>query len=1018
VATLLSPGVSVTVTDESFYNTAGQGTVPLILIATASNKASPVAGAGIAPSTAPAQANKLYLATSQRDLIQNFGAPIFYSTQGTPLNGFELNEYGLFAAYSYLGVKNQAYILRADIDLSALAATTTPPTGPPLAGTYWFDLANSTYGVFRANGSTSPGSAWNPVTVLVALAANVSTTTTTETLTNGDVLVYNLPSPGFGVSGNVAIAPLTSSGYLAQIYLYENISGIWYRIGSIATSIYSLQPPTGAPSVANPATVAWASQRPTIVTGTATRTVIPSANTIVINNVSVPILANATIGDVITDINNATIPYIVATATNGALTLTNTIGGSIAITDVFDGNALNLLGITEGTTLGVTLFPSNGAAYPSGAVANSFWLKGNPANNGANWVIKYYNASLAQFTILTAPFYPFVSTLPEGNPAKDMAIGLVLGTPVTGNVYVGYDTTTYELELRRWSGPSLTYPTGSWLSLNVLPDEVAPSTPPVAGTMFFNTNFTVDIMYGNGSNWIGYNHQFPATDPNGPQIAGSAPLTHSDGVTALANGDLWIDSTNLENYPALYIYNTQTQIWTLVDNTDQTTPYGIVFADARADSGIPFTGIPNPGSFTPDQGSYLYRSSNAADLAQSDFVDPDAPDPRTFPAGMMLWNTRVSTYNVKEYQPSWFTAGNYSTTTDYTTVGYTVGAPGYSFASLSTANQETPDRWVTKSGNKIDGSPYMGRKAQRIVIVEALSSAIIENQDIRSEIVFFNLTAVPGYPELIPEMISLNTDMNNIALNVGDTPARLAADGTSIQNWAKNAADATVTGEDALTVSDPYTAIYYPWGLGVNLDGSEIMIPPSTMALNTIAYNDQVAYPWYAPAGFNRGLVSNATSVGYLNSTTGEFTATILNQGQRDTIYVNSINPIAYIPGRGLVVYGQKTLDPISSALDRINVARLINYINYNLDIIFKPFLFEPNTTTVRKTVTATAERFFDSLVGLNGLYDYAVVCDGTNNTPDRIDQNQLWVDCAIQPVKAIEFIFVPVRILSTQATS
>ena len=119
MATLLSPGVSVTVTDESFYNTAGQGTVPLILIATASNKASPVAGAGIAPSTAPAQANKLYLATSQRDLIQNFGAPIFYSTQGTPLNGFELNEYGLFAAYSYLGVKNQAYILRADIDLSA-----------------------------------------------------------------------------------------------------------------------------------------------------------------------------------------------------------------------------------------------------------------------------------------------------------------------------------------------------------------------------------------------------------------------------------------------------------------------------------------------------------------------------------------------------------------------------------------------------------------------------------------------------------------------------------------------------------------------------------------------------------------------------------------------------------------------------------------------------------------------------------------------------------------------------------
>jgi len=92
-------------------------------------------------------------------------------------------------------------------------------------------------------------------------------------------------------------------------------------------------------------------------------------------------------------------------------------------------------------------------------------------------------------------------------------------------------------------------------------------------------------------------------------------------------------------------------------------------------------------------------------------------------------------------------------------------------------------------------------------------------------------------------------------------------------------------------------------------------------------------------------------------------------------------------------------------------------YISYHLDLILKPFLFEQNTTGTRATVRTTCVRFFSSLVQLNGLYDFVVVCDRSNNSPDRIDRNELWVDCAIQPVKSIEFIYVPVRILNTQAT-
>jgi phage tail sheath protein FI len=191
------------------------------------------------------------------------------------------------------------------------------------------------------------------------------------------------------------------------------------------------------------------------------------------------------------------------------------------------------------------------------------------------------------------------------------------------------------------------------------------------------------------------------------------------------------------------------------------------------------------------------------------------------------------------------------------------------------------------------------------------------------------------------------------------------------------------------------------------------MVPPSMIALRTIAYNDQVAYPWFAPAGFNRGLVTGVSSVGYLTSE-GEYAPVTLNQGQRDVLYSNRINPIAYIPGRGLVVYGQKTLNPVTTALDRINVARLINYLKYNLDILAKPFMFEPNDQQTRQNAQTTVSAFMQTLQTLRAVYDFAVVCDESNNTPERIDRNELWIDIAIKPEKAIEFIYIPIRILNT----
>jgi phage tail sheath protein FI len=257
-------------------------------------------------------------------------------------------------------------------------------------------------------------------------------------------------------------------------------------------------------------------------------------------------------------------------------------------------------------------------------------------------------------------------------------------------------------------------------------------------------------------------------------------------------------------------------------------------------------------------------------------------------------------------------------------------------------------------------------------------------------------------------MLTLNTDQKEISFIIGDTPARLKPN--QVATWATNANNAAGNGEIGLTASNVYIGLYYPWGLSTNIDGTEVMVPPSTVALRTMAYNDQVAYPWFAPAGFQRGLITNASSVGYL-SDEGEFTPVILNQGQRDVLYTNKINPLAYIPGRGLVVYGQKTLSPLESALDRVNVARLANYLKFNLNNLVKPFLFEQNDAITRDAAKTTVERFLMGLVGLRALEDFAVLCDTQNNTPERRDRNELWIDILIKPLKAIEFIYIPVRI-------
>lgn len=305
--------------------------------------------------------------------------------------------------------------------------------------------------------------------------------------------------------------------------------------------------------------------------------------------------------------------------------------------------------------------------------------------------------------------------------------------------------------------------------------------------------------------------------------------------------------------------------------------------------------------------------------------------------------------------------------------------------------------------------------ARRVAVVTALQAAINGNTEIRSENFDYNLILCPGYHEVVDEMLALVTDIQDEALVIADTPVDRSPDGITNPStgWAATSSRRRST----------HVAYYYPWGLASNLDGTDVVIAPSGIALRTYAYNDNVSYLWFAPAGVRRGIITGVSMLGYVTGQLGTpttFVETNLNQGQRDAMYQytasGDINPLVFFPGQGLVVWGQKTSAPAASAMDRVNVSRLIKYVKRQLRRNTLSFVFEPNDQLTRDNLKAVVDGFLGDLVIKRGLYDYATVCDETNNTPDRIDRNEMYIDVALKPVKAAEFIYIPIRIVSTGA--
>ena len=1162
MAQLSSPGVSVSVIDESFYTPAAPGTVPLIVVASAEAKQNG-AGTGTAPGTLKANAGKVWLLTSQKDLSDTFGTPIFKTdVNNNPIHAGEQNEYGLQAAYSYLGVSNRAYVVRADIDLGQLDAKSKIPAGAPADGTFWLDTSSSKFGIFEWNSSPATVTGGQTFTVktpiVITDAAQVESDYT--------------PKSSIGKIGSYAIVALTT---LVKVWFKKpptaTVSG-WVEVGSPE---WVASWPTAQGTISNPTlltgdTFVLNSQSITNVTSisqlanyintsgpdnvinysqTFTTNAVTTVGSPVLHFLSVPtsratvppvgayvtgtnIPANAKVlssngttitldknivtqvasGVVITvsdaDDNTPLIPGVSAAVINDKFTLYSE-GVDVSIS----GTSVAKVGMSTKTYSAPMLTVAPHTQVPQYKISvnnnptGSIWIKTTSYNLGADWIVKRYNSATKAWVEVSAPIYTDGATALMKLDSTGGGINLPLNALYVKSNAVEMDPVeaSFKLYRRRSTGAttittapitSSTFGNGTSYQFSVSESIVGSATfsnavtitfvgtnsasgniealmsainsaltdsnivatknsatnqviishlnggeikltnitatplnlifstattanyyadPAGDATVFYGSLWSpltddktggfatasanaltsttadgqiwynsiideVDIMVHDGIKWSGYRNVVSGSDLNGPQVRATAPKFQSDGTTSLVDGDLWISTADLENFPLIHKWDDTNKKWVLLDNSDQTTENGVLFHDARWDI---------DGTHTDP--------SSIQDLLTSNFVDFDAPDPALYPQGMLLWNLRRSGFNVKHYVHNYIdvTARNKRYNNEVMTSYYT-------------------HRWVSLAANNEDGSGAFGRDAQRKVVIQSLQELVNSNQAIRDEESrVFNLMAAPGYPELIGELKSLNYDRGLTAFIVGDTPARLTPDATSLSDWGNNMKGALEDNDNGLVTADPYLGVFYPWGYTSDNIGNNIAVPPSHMMLRTIALSDQVSYPWFAPAGTRRGGITNASAVGYI-SAEGEFVSVALNNGQRDTLASIHVNPITFISGSGLINYGQMTRQLAASSLDRINVARLVIYLRRQLSQLSKPYIFEPNDKITRDEIKQAAESLLLELVGQRALYDFVVVCDTSNNTPARIDRSELYLDIAIEPVKAVEFIYIPLRLKNT----
>lgn len=931
---LVSPGVQVTVTDESFFIPAAAPTVPLIFVASGAEKTQPD---GVTPAAGTFEANVIRTVTSLNQSVELYGYPSFLEdSSGVALHGDARNEYGLFALNQFLGIGNKAYVVRADVNLDDdldnirdiwdskfVDASTLLTT----LVTEFITEYNETNGFVSTDLAYKTAVSEAEFLSLASLAtADVWGFSSFENSEDNYFDDHTLPAAATAGYQTASFAGRISQGQqLLDFSGFLNAASQTVDVGNAAAGSPS---PTGLGTGGSPALDSFGFR--VQVDGGTTQEITITGAAGTTYDLLVPAI-NAVLTDAVVDVVDGNLRFTsLTTGATSAIVVSDGIVGSPTISGLL-ASLTDFVEINAATVAG-----GNSTGLVNDSTAYQFDVA---VDGGASQVLTVQGQNAQTYTALVTALNAALT-------------GATVAITTDGNIIVWSDTVGGASAVAIGTGSPVTDNLVSSLRSVVVAGSPFTLEPPVVAAATVGggnpTGLTAATNYTASFNVDG--------TPRAVQVLGSAATTYADLLTAI-DVDLGGVATSAIVAGNIVVTSATTGTASAVVITDSTLFAGLDWFVALA-TPVAGTGV--------DSSLPVY--ANGYDQALTGTFDG-------LEGIAALW---VS--NSLGTVPGQWTSSEAADTILAASDDYKFTVEFRSETSLG-ANDA----------------------ARRATIVTALQASVNSNTEVRSDAFEFNLILAPGYHELADELVALSVDLAGEAFVIGETPMNL--DATGVVAWASTSA----------RVSTESIAYYYPHALASNLDGKNVVVGASGVALRTYAFSDSNSELWFAPAGTRRGLVSGVTQVGYVASS-NVFTETNLNQGQRDDLYkyFTNLNPIVFFQGRGLVVWGQKTSAPAASARDRVNVERLVAFTRRSLRKNLLPFVFEPNDALTRDNVKAAVDNFLGDLVVRRGLYDYATVVDESNNTPDRIDRNELWVDVALQPVKAAEFIMVPIRIVAT----
>jgi hypothetical protein len=606
---LTSPGVEVTIIDQSQYLPAAAGSVPLVVLATAQNKANPT-GTGVAPATTAANANKLYQVTSQRDLVSLYGTPFFYTTTaGTPIQGYELNEYGLLAAYSLLGVTNRCYVLRADIDLASLVGQTARPTGDPDDGAYWLDTLTSTWGINVFSATTGQFTAATPIVISDAAS-----------LTGG-----GYPLDSIGNIGDYAVnATVTGTGEPTDSpqFFLKNYNNTWVTLGSIE---WQESVPTIQGTVSNPTLVA---------TNTFTINVTAIYNIVV----EVPASPNNTVAGVASAINDLGLGIISARVSSGRLLIYSVqqafasgSDGYLSITNT-TGTPATAMGLTLSTNLYQPLLeygtssqmPLWSSSQTTPRPTGSIWMKVGSSGNGLEPSVSRYSTTTASWIAKNVELATADWTV---NATLDPTGGALIAA---GEIYGQYDFNgqfaagpVYLWE-RLASGPTVVTGTTTDVVFSGLTDSTS-CTATVASTDRITVTSSAAFNIGDpvlftgtvfGNVVVGTTY-FILTKPTGTAVTISATLGGSTFALADASGTMTMSNPDVSLYVQV----------SAAGSTNLSTTYSFVVEDGMDNTDFvtawQSSGIPNTSASITTDGAIQLQHTLGGVIVMNDVIQTE-----------------------------------------------------------------------------------------------------------------------------------------------------------------------------------------------------------------------------------------------------------------------------------------------------------------------------------------------------------------------------------------------------------